>query len=234
MFKFLKQKNTLYCFTPEVMLGTFFIEIVLALYTFIKYRTTVFGRISFLILMFLAIFQFSEYQICEGFNILFWAKIGIIAITLLPVLGLHLVLLVCKRSNVHIGIAYGIGLAGILYATYSGALSSATCSGNYVIFNSGDFIAALYALYYFGFLFWGIFVAYKDMKSLNRKSLGYKTQYWIVMGYAVFIVPTALFYIFSSLVRGSVASIMCGFALLFAFILTFRVLHLYKKKELSE
>ena len=84
----------LYCFSPAVMLATLTIEIILAIYTFWKYKLNAMTRIVIMLLICLALFQWAEYNVCEGaifLDNLGWAKLGYIAITMLPPLGIHLI-----------------------------------------------------------------------------------------------------------------------------------------------
>lgn len=64
MNKFKKLK--LYCFSPPVMLATLAIELVLALYTFWRYKLNAVTRIVMALLICLALFQWAEYNVCEG------------------------------------------------------------------------------------------------------------------------------------------------------------------------
>ncbi len=68
-----EERVTLNCFSPPVMLATFIIEMILAIYVFIKSLKAKSDFAIVLVLLFLAIFQLSEYQICEGTDLLVWA-----------------------------------------------------------------------------------------------------------------------------------------------------------------
>ena len=50
---------------------------------------------------------------------------------------------------------------------------------------------------------------------------------WFIIGYLSFILPLTLVYILIPTSRVAVASIMCGFAVIFAFILTFKIAPIY-------
>ena len=82
------------------MIATFVIEIILAIMVFIRYRVTRFGKSAGLVLVLLATFQFAEYRICTTTEIpLLWSRIGFVAITLLPLMGLYLVSLVSHKPH---------------------------------------------------------------------------------------------------------------------------------------
>ena len=85
--------NTFGCFSPPVMIATFVIEIALAVYVNWRYKFNNITKLAISILFFLAVFQLAEYNVCEGsFGIdsLSWARVGYVAITMLPPLGFHL------------------------------------------------------------------------------------------------------------------------------------------------
>ena len=60
------KKPRLYCFSPAVMLATLTIEIILAIYTFWKYKLNAVTKIVIMLLICLALFQWAEYNVCEG------------------------------------------------------------------------------------------------------------------------------------------------------------------------
>ncbi len=230
MFKMFKKKNTLYCFTPEVMIATFVVEISLAAYVFIRRRTTFFGRLSAVLLVLLGIFQFAEYQICGGLDSVLWAKIGIIAISLLPIIGLHLILKIWGSTRVMKWL-YAAGGAMILYIIFSPVvITGATCGGNYVIFKGGSALYSLFSVYYFSFLFFGIWLAFRQATRLKGNNAKKDALYWMVIGYLSFIMPMAIVLALYEYTLVGVTSIMCGFAVIFALILAIRVIPLYHRE----
>lgn len=222
----LKKDNyrvSLYCFSPPVMIATFIIEMILAIYTFIKSMKHKSDVGLVIVLIFLAIFQLSEYQICEGSSLLLWARIGLFAITFLPVLGYYLITKINKGSY----FAKISFLIAIAFTTYfiliPESITEVTCSGNYVIIDLNTNLNGLYGYYYFGFLFLGI---YEAIKGINNKKVK-DVMKWFIIGYLSFILPLTLVYILIPTSRVAVASIMCGFAVIFAFILTFKIAPIY-------
>ena len=90
--RFLKA-DKLYCFSPPIMVATFILEVAFAIYTIARYKLTPVSRLAVAILIGLAVFQLAEFNVCEGaFGVdsLTWARIGHVAITLLPPLGIQL------------------------------------------------------------------------------------------------------------------------------------------------
>src|SRR3990167_6134034 len=94
-------RSKLFCFSPEVMVVTFIVEISLAVYVFWRYKLKGTVRLCIITLLALATFQLSEYFICVGnpAHGIIWAHAGFVAITLLPALGIHLVAAEAGRKN---------------------------------------------------------------------------------------------------------------------------------------
>ncbi len=226
-------KNKLYCFTPEVMMMTFVTEIILGVYAFIRYRTTVFGRIGILVLFSLAVFQLAEYQVCTGGDEELWLRIGFVGVTLLPVLGFHLVALLTKRKKA-LGFVYALAFTLlIIFAALPSTITGAVCSDNYIVFHAPKLLSLVYTLFYFGTLILGI---WNIVQTLKRKASAQYTGKeralaWILAGYLSFLIPMAVVYIYSPAARHAVPSVMCGFAVIFAIILTFKVLPNYMEKK---
>jgi len=224
-------KNKLYCFTPEIALATFIVESLLAIYVFMKHRTSKVGRLAFASLIFLALFQLSEYLICAGRNELFWYLIGWLSITLLPPLGLHLVSVVTGRNLFYRYFYFaGFVFMGIMIF-YDGLLVSAYCAGNYVIFTSiSPFLEELYKFYYYlGLIL--VVVGSVWPKGRGLLELEKKLLCYVVIGYLSFMVPTAIIIQLPSFGLHSLPSVLCGFAVIFAFILTFFIVPTGRKLD---
>lgn len=206
------------------MLATFLIEIALAAYVFARYRMTNFGRISAVILLLLALFQLAEYQVCGGAETLFWSRIGFAAITLLPILGLHLITIVTQKNYFLI---FGYTASFLLILTFlfsSQAIAGAVCAGNYVIFQLQQELAWVFSGYYFSILMLGIWEISEKLTVGSNKLL-----VWMLVAYLSFLVPTGIVYLLRPETMYAIPSIMCGFAVIFAFILALRIVHLYHK-----
>lgn len=229
MFKFLKEKNKLYCFTPEVMLATFIIEIILAIYVFVRYKKLLFYYLVMGILASLAFFQLAEYQVCVESTNFLWVRIAIISTMFLPIFGLHLIKVVQQnKADAFLRILYigAILFSGvILFTEY--VTGTVVCNGNYIIFQNHSPFPWLYPIYYFGLILWSIIEAY-SMRTCCK--LKYKSILnWIIIGYLSFLIPSGLVYLLSESSQDNLPSIMCGFALMLAFILVIRVIPLYNK-----
>lgn len=220
------------------MLITLLLEFTFALYVllFVKLRPSTILIASLLIC--LGIFQFAEYQVCGLDRTLLWMRAGYIAITLLPALGIHLVGLVTKNRAMKY-VAYLLAAVFVsVFLFNEQSIHTVACAGNYVLINTDGVVASTYfPLYYYTAL--GIAVLeISAFTSLNRDRLSKNDLiargmlYWLLAGYATFIIPTAAIYFLSPVARGGIPSIMCGFAVLLAIVLVFFVLPRCKKLEI--
>lgn len=229
-----KDKFSFFCFTPEVMLATFVIEIFIAAYAYLKFRATLFGKLSVLTLLLLGLFQLAEYQICSGNNPIFWARLGFIVITLLPPLGIHLVSIVTGNRK-FLQFAYTLaGVFALIFAFAPKSITGGVCGGNYIIFNTAQELYWTYGIYYFSLLFLGILGALSELKNIRRKAdKNFSLLLWLIMGYFSFMVPMGFVYFIFPETAMAVASVMCGFALTFAIILGFVIAKKYDEIRLK-
>lgn len=216
--------DKLYCFSPPVMLATFIIEIACALYVLARYKLTIVTRLGVAVLLGLALFQLAEYNVCEGawgVDSLTWARIGYVAITLLPPLGLHLALRISgqERPKLLWG-AYGVAVAfSIIFLFVGHGMQAQECLGNYVIFTIAPWAVWPYALYYYGLLIVAVACSWQAASISKSKAIK-KALYSLAIGYLMFIIPTTTVNILDPGTISGIPSIMCGFAVILALILT--------------
>lgn len=214
------------CFSPPVMIATFAIEIIFAIYTLAKHHDKLWGKIIALILLCLATFQLAEFQVCGGTNQLFWARVGYVAITLLPPLGITLAHIIAKKPLNTLLHKVSWLLAIICVAIFAFAPVTGTfpvCNGNYVIFRY-EYLAIgkyLYTAYYFGLLFAAMFASYKWTKDASKNVQ--KAARGLIAGYSLFILPTLAANLADQATVAAIPSIMCGFAVLWAIVLTLHI-----------
>lgn len=223
MFK--KYRDKLYCFSPPVMLATFIIEFAFAFYVIWRYKTSTTKKLVVAILVALGAFQLSEYMICGGLGLthIDWARAGYGFITLLPALGIHLVVtLAGKKMPLLVGAAYFSCAAFLLFYLLSiNSVTSEACYANYAVFNTQEGSGWPFGVYYYSWLFIGTWLAWhfgeqdKDRQKVLRS---------MSLGYVAFILPTAFFNIIKPETVSAIPSIMCGFAVLLAFTLTLKVM----------
>lgn len=216
------------CFSPPVMIATLITESFLALYTFWRYKLDHITRLAITMLVCLASFQLAEYFVCTGYgsHAEEWSRLGFIMITALPPLAIHLM---HKLADKPIGkTVYGTYavMTGfmIFFLTYHAAFIGHQCTGNYVIFQMGNSVGGAYTIYYYGLLALGIGLGIKWAEELKNKgdNVRHKLESVraLIVGYLVFLVPTALANSIKPETRRAIPSVMCGFAVLFALILT--------------
>lgn len=220
-------KNTLFCFSPPVMLATIVIELGLLIWSIIKYKWSATLALVSAILFSLAMFQIAEFRTCGkvlGQAGLTWSHVGYIFITLLPPLGLHLISAIAKKKPtvLHWVADVSAALLVVIFGFIPSSIYYAVCSGNYVIFKLHYSLGFVYGVYYLGFLFAGIILAASSMR--NAKHDQYSALLWMTIGYLVFLVPTGVANMLNPATTQGVPSIMCGFAVFYALILAFRIL----------
>jgi len=223
--------NTTYCFSPPIMIATFFIEIGLAMYVSWRYTLNEVTRLAVALLTLLAIFQLAEYNVCEGsfgINSLGWARLGYVAITLLPPIGFHLATKIAgQKQRGLVAFAYTAGIAFALFFAFSGdGITSPACLGNYVIFKSAPGSVWLYTLYYYGWLVMSVVYAFTRAKAGIAKHKA-RALMSLALGYVAFILPTTAVNIADPSTISGIPSIMCGFAVILAIVLAGDVLPQY-------
>lgn len=229
--KLLSDKSTFFCFTPLVSLATFLIELTLAIYVIHRYGFNKVSRIAAGILLLLGVFQLAEYMICMGGNPQLWSKIGTSSIAILPVMALHLVTLLTRKSKwTETGYFFGALIVGAIFFLEVPILPE--CTGKFVALKFTTTFDLIFNVYYAIFLFIALEMIVRTWRSHKGKNSG---LFWALMIYASFLVPTALVYIFIATARTGVPSIMCGFAVIGAIILVFKELPLvFGKKSVKK
>lgn len=217
------------------MIATFFIEMVLAVHTLVRYKLSAITRLAAGILVCLGIFQLAEYNICEGafgLNSLTWARAGFVAITLLPPMGVHLATKLAKNSQpALVAGSYALGAAFAGYFMFVGhGISGPACIGNYVIFQIAHGAGGLYSLYYYALLATTVSYAWYQSTIITaaHKARALKA---LAIGYLAFMVPTTAANLASPETMRAIPSVMCGFAIVLAIVLAGEVLPQYYKSE---
>lgn len=219
------------CFSPPVMIATFLIEIALAAWIIWRYKLNDVTRLATAILVSLAVFQLAEYNVCEGsFGIdsLGWSRLGYIAITLLPPLGLHLATKIAGRPQR--GLVTAAYISAGVFAAFFGfsgyGITAGACTGNYVIFETAPGSTLLYSIYYYGWLLLGVFFALSQATQVTSRYRANALRA-LAIGYLAFMVPTTVANIALPETIAAIPSIMCGFAIILALVLAGEVLPQY-------
>ena len=209
-----------FCFSPLVMFVSFMVEAFLAFYILWRYKLTTLVKLIFTMLAALATFQFAEYIVCEGDqqHALLWSRIGYVAITLLPPIGVHIMKIITKSKNTWaVPAAYYTSLAFMVTFALSDSFSGHSCEGNYVIFQLHSPFGGAFFMYYFTLLIGTIIWAFQAARSASEKLRN--TLHLYILGYFIFIVPALVINVWRPHTLAGLPSIMCGFAVLFAVML---------------
>ncbi len=219
----MKRNNTLYCFSPPIMLLTMIIEVTMFFYVIYRYKLNSVTRIIAAILILLAIFQLAEFNVCGGYKSELFMHIGFVAITLLPALGLHLIYKIAKKTNNWS--IYSTYLVSFIFAITLGfqntAFLSRVCGGNYSIFTLANKVGGFYFAYYYLLLILGIGLCLYFARSSSKKIK--KALYLQAFGYLSFLLPTGIVNTINPKTINGIPSIMCGFAVIYALILVFAI-----------
>lgn len=219
--------DRLYCFSPLVMITTFIIEVACAVYVLVRYKLNPVSRLAVAILVGLAVFQLAEFNVCTtpwGIDSLTWARIGYVAITALPPLGLHLAARIAKKKIPGLVVtAYASGALFACIFLFAGhGMTRQQCLGNYVIFQIAPWSVWPYAVYYYGWLLVTVGLSLYWARSAKKNLRA--ALILLAVGYGAFILPTTFVNIVDPSTIAGIPSIMCGFAVILALILTGLVL----------
>lgn len=230
-----KNKTTLYCFSPAVMLATLVIEFALAIWILIRAKSSTIKKIAVVTLFLLGIFQLAEFMVCGAYNealVNVASRVGYVAITFLPALGIHLANQIAGRKNNWVTIiAYVLAGGFALYFGFAPAsINSSICTGNYVIFNLKYTAGLVYTVYYFSLLF-GLIGLSAQLRRKIRDKNRQDALLWLIAGTLVFLIPTGLVYWFIPSSQEGIPSIMCGFAVVYAIILAGKIVPLATKSK---
>ena len=212
------------CYNPTVSLTTAIIEWTLAIVLPFKYPKTRTRFFTSVFMIFLGLYQFTEFMFCKTNQADLWMRLGFMAYTLLPAIGLHTTLHYFKiKINLFwiyiIPIAYIIG-AGLA----TNFVVESKCHDIFVtarnIFSSvnSPLEAAkfgFYTAYYFSFILIACLIGIRAyLKETNRQ----KQRIYLIFPMAVFLMsfPTFTLIIMLPALNIQFPSILCHFALLLA------------------
>jgi hypothetical protein len=214
------------------MLATLMIEFALAFYVVFRYKMTSATRLITALLVGLATFQLAEYYVCTnsiGFTEQ-WSRLGFASITLLPPLGLHLMHVLAGKPNRRLVQTAYLTMAGfvVFFLTAQNTFAGHQCTGNYVIFQFSENVTGVYSIYYFGWIAAALGLGWKwanEIRPTGKAALKrLQTVQALILGYLVFLVPTAAANVINPATRAGIPSVMCGFAVLLSLILGFYIL----------
>jgi hypothetical protein len=210
------------------MLATLIVEVGLVIWILARDKVGKNRRLIILMLVCLAVFQLAEFNVCRGSSgAIWWSHLGYSFITLLPILGIDLGLRIIERRSRLIWLAYGAALALILsLSLVPASLNASVCTGNYVIFRLSPVLGLIWSQYYLVMIVIGLLIALIGTLHLNARKR--QASLWLAFAYISFTVPSYLIYYLLPSASLGLPSIMCGFAIIFALILTLKVSPLMK------
>ncbi len=224
------------CFTPFISLTTAIIEFAIATFILVKYKRYLVPVFSAILIYVLGIYQFSEFMLCSSSNPFLWAKIGFLAFTFLPAIGLHFTLRLAKNKKYNKLVYLFPVFFSIIVIIIPNFIVKATCSQFFVItknilLQNYTSLFSIYQIYYFGSIIASCMILFTLIKKEKNKSNKKIEKLWLMAGMITILMPIILILIIPSL-GIKFPSIYCEFALLFTIAaLTSSSLYSKKKKK---
>lgn len=185
------------CFTPLASLITAIIEFLVAGYLFYKLKKK-FYPLAFFVL-FLGIYQFTEFMLCGSQNPFLWARLGFIAYSFLPLLVHHFFITTSKLKFRNVFYLIPISFS-ILSLTYPNFILSTSCNYLHVsvqsfVFNESLFLMFFYLLYYAIFPISGFYFFLK-----TRKKSSFSFKFRLATSFvSLSLLGGLIYYVFSSI-----------------------------------
>lgn len=212
------------CFNPTVSIVTAITEWVLSVLIIFKYPFAKMRYLASALMIFLGLYQFSEFMLCKTAQTELWVRVGFVAYTILPAIGLHTMLKLLKIKTRYIWVYVIPATYIILSIITPNFVREAKCYDLFVtarntLFSFGGVAQTIsygiYTAYYFGFILAASLLGVK--KYLKEKNY-LKQKIYLTFPLAVFLMsfPTFLIIIIFPALNIQFPSILCHFALLFA------------------
>lgn len=176
------------CFTPLASIITAIIEFIVTGYLFYKIKDKKLYPLAFFVL-FLGLYQFTEFMLCVFDNDFFWARVGFAVYTFMPILIGHFFVNVSgkKLNQLYYIIPIFFSAIALFYPDF---ITYTSCSLFHVnveslIFNENYPLMFIYLFYYLIFPIYGLLVFSRKLK-VSHSSFASKL--------AVIITPLALLF----------------------------------------
>lgn len=219
------------CFTPEISLTTFVVEIVLGVWILSRGYKKPINQVGAAILFLLGIYQFAEFMICASENPLVWGKFAHLIYTFLPALGLHWTYALMERKgNLFAIYSLPIGFSALAITT-ANFVKSAECTRYFinVFYEWSQSWFYGYGIYFCLFIIIAAVLLINSLIKENNKRKR-KIYGWGLIGFLAFTMPVYILILFFPVLSISFPSVLCEFALLFGIAVTY-VVHLNEKKR---
>ncbi len=212
------------CYNPTISLTTAIIEWILAIIIPWKYPKNRVRYFSSFLMFFMGLYQFTEFMLCKTGQTDLWIRIGFMAYSLLPAIGLHTTLHYFKiKYNIFwiyiIPTVYIIGAATTTKFVTEGKCHDIFVTARNIFSNiSTPFTSVrfgIYTAYYFSFILAACIVSIRAyMREKNSK----KQKILLAFPMATFLMsfPTFILIVLFPALNLQFPSVLCHFALLFA------------------
>ena len=212
------------CYNPTISIATAITEWILAVILPFKYNR---ARVRFFmsaLLVFLGLYQFTEFMLCQTDRADLWMRLGFIAYTMLPAIGLHSSVYYFKKK-VNVFWIYILPAIYIIIAlTTSQFVLEAKCYAIFVyasnaIFSYTDpiklFGFIVYVAYYFGFILWCSLIG---VKAYLKEKDQQKQKIALILPLGIFLMafPTFVLIVVFPTLNIRFPSVLCHFGLLLA------------------
>lgn len=214
------------CFTPYISLATALLEFIFATLILIYFRKSKVTRYVVALLYLLGTYQFTEMMLCFTGDANIWVRIGFLAYTYLPAVGMHFFLsMTGTKWKKQYSLLYLLPVAFSLYAIFSsGFVEEGVCDTIFItaktaFTGSSNRIASfIYGAYYYLFILSSVvFALYAHNKEKNR----WRRLYYLISTAGLTLITLSP-YVFIMLLPSyglSFPSVYCEFALMFAIVM---------------
>ncbi|MBW3000058.1 hypothetical protein KY339_05290 [Candidatus Woesearchaeota archaeon] len=207
------------CFTPAVSLTTFAIEFIIATAIILFFRRSIFHTYIAIFIYLLGFYQLTEFMLCTSGNPVLWVKLGFITYTILPALGLDVVIRITNWKHKSM-LVYTPTIVFSLIAIFAKNFVIQSGCSTFFVMAQTMFISiskpihmAFYWAYFMGFVAIMCFIL--GSKFRMEKNLLKKKIYNIVFLSTFFsLVPALVLLIIFPSINFRFSSIYCEFALL--------------------
>ncbi len=227
------------CFVPIISISTAFIEFFIAIFILFYFKKTPYKNTSLIFILFLGLYQLSEYLLCSTSNPFLWAKLGFITYTFLPALALKIVLEILDISKTkkifnNIKIFFFPIMFSIFALVKDDFISTAICDKYFILVyknffeNYHHFLNNIYILYYFGTILILLYLLIKGYKKKNQSKKNKKIIFWFFLAFIIGLIPPIILLFIFPIIFYKFPSIYCQFSLLTTFCLIW-IFYLEKK-----
>ena len=207
------------CFTPKISLATALVEFFTVGWIYYRFPKSKLTNFFAVILVFLAIYQLTEFMLCITNNAQLWGKVGFITYTLIPP-----ILIVFSAKEERIKKRYflyfipalifvTVAIADKNFVTY-GVCNTlfVTIRNKFFSFDAAPFLTVLYFEYYYAYI--GLSVVYLYRKIKLAKSVSEKYIYYLmIITIPLVIIPPMIFIIIFPSFNILFPSVYCHFAM---------------------